>query len=111
EVAGVAREHLAGVEGATAGESQRPGDGDAGFHDRFARPRELAVAAGFRGHVHDDAARAHAPDHAGGEDARRRTTGHRGGADHRVHATQVLTQPALLFRALLVGELARVTAL
>src|SRR3546814_9662456 len=37
--------------------------------------------------------------------------GYRRGADHHVDAAQVLAQPALLLRALLVGERARIAAL
>src|SRR4249919_3988500 len=111
EVEDVARVHFARVQRAHAGEIQRAADHHAVDVDGLPALGEFAVAAGFRGEIHDDAARAHAGDHRGRKDLRRRPAGHGRGAHHHVDVLQVFGEAALLFGALLVGELARVTAL
>mgnify|MGYP007106197417 CR=1 FL=1 len=68
KVAEVAGEHLAGVGGDTAGEVGEAEDADAVDEDFFAEFGAFDVAAGFDGHVDDDAAGLHALDHVGGED-------------------------------------------
>src|SRR5690606_10025778 len=111
EIEHVAGVHFAGMDRAAAGEVERSGDGDAADIKRLARAGRFAVAATLGREVDDHAARLHARHHVRTDDLRCRPTWHRRSGHDHVDSLEMLAEATLLFGALVVGKLARVTAL